>query len=186
MATITTTYMGLLLPVVGVEPGPQYATDNNNAFIAIDQHNHAPGAGVQVPSAGININADLAFGGFNANILRSTRYVDNAVPLALAADKDSLYFVLGAPYYNDLAGNPHPLGTGAGAITYAQETPVGVVNSINTVFTLSNAPVSNSALKVYLDGLILKQGTDYTVVGVTITMTTAPLFGQTVYADYSY
>jgi len=76
-----------------------------------------------------------------------------------------------------------PLAT---AFTYFQETPSGTVNNSNVTFTLAHAPVSNAALKVYRDGQILVQGSDYTVVTTTITMASAPNFAQTLYADYSY
>jgi hypothetical protein len=68
--------------------------------------------------------------------------------------------------------------------TEMQEIPSGTVNGINVTFTLSDTPKTDSALKLYQDGLMLRQGTDYTVSGVTITMTTAPELGQELYANY--
>lgn len=58
---MATTNMVLNLPVVGTTAGPTYATLNNTAFETIDAHDHTSGKGVQVPSAGININANLEF-----------------------------------------------------------------------------------------------------------------------------
>ena len=58
---MATANMTLVLPVVGVTVGPTYATLNNTAFETIDTHDHTTGNGVQVPTAGININANLEF-----------------------------------------------------------------------------------------------------------------------------
>lgn len=56
--------MQLTVPIVGQEPGPNYAVDINNCFTLIDTHNHTPGKGVQVPTAGISIDANLSLNGF--------------------------------------------------------------------------------------------------------------------------
>ena len=68
----------------------------------------------------------------------------------------------------------------------SQEVPSGTIDNSNDTFTLANTPVSNASVKLYQDGLIMVQGTDYTISGSTITMTIAPNFGQTLYANYSY
>lgn len=70
--------------------------------------------------------------------------------------------------------------------TDAQEVPAGLINNSNVTYTLANTPTSNTSVSLYQDGLILIQGTDYTIVGDTITMTTAPNFAQTLYAVYTY
>lgn len=66
-----------------------------------------------------------------------------------------------------------------------QEAPSGTINGINVTFTLANTPPANSTVMLHLNGLILIQGTDYTISSATITMTTAPALGQTLYAVYS-
>jgi hypothetical protein len=58
----TTTNMSISLPTVGVTVGPTYAENINDAFDTVDAHDHTSGKGVQVPTAGLNINADLAYG----------------------------------------------------------------------------------------------------------------------------
>jgi hypothetical protein len=52
--------MGLETPTVGASRGTWGGTVNSN-FTKLDGHNHTSGSGVQVPTAGININADLSF-----------------------------------------------------------------------------------------------------------------------------
>lgn len=63
------------------------------------------------------------------------------------------------------------------------EVPTGTINGVNTVFTLSQIPVSVSDLTLYLDGLY---ETDYSidVPNKQITMTTAPALGQYLRAEY--
>ena len=63
--------MSMPIPVVGVDPGPDYAENLNAALLILDTHDHSPGKGVAITPAGINITSDLPFGGFNATALRS-------------------------------------------------------------------------------------------------------------------
>lgn len=63
--------MGLTIPTPGVTPGPTYATEISNDLVIIDAHNHTAGNGVQVPTAGLNINANLSFNGFGATNFNS-------------------------------------------------------------------------------------------------------------------
>lgn len=80
---------------------------------------------------------------------------------------------LGVSWQTPLSGAPY------------QEVPTGLINNVNTVFTVSVAPNSLAAFELFQDGLLLQQIVDYTIVGTTITMTSAPLFGQTLYAVYT-
>lgn len=70
------------------------------------------------------------------------------------------------------------------AETVAQETPSGLINGSNTSYSLAQTPESASAVALYLDGLLLTQGTDYTISGTAITMTTAPALAQVLRAQY--
>lgn len=78
-----------------------------------------------------------------------------------------------------------PTGNG-GAGTSIKEVPAGAVNNSNTAFTLSQTPVSNATVSLFKNGRILVLGTDYTIVGTAITMTTAPNYAEELYADYRY
>lgn len=75
---------------------------------------------------------------------------------------------------------------GGGSINFAdEEIPSGTMDSINTIFTLTNTPTSGS-LKLYLRGIRLKSGVDFTLLGLTITMIVIPDFGDNFIADYRY
>lgn len=65
-----TTYpnMGLTLPTRGA-PGAGLWGDTDDAnWAKVDAHDHSSGKGTQVPTAGLNINADLTFSGLYAPI----------------------------------------------------------------------------------------------------------------------
>ena len=66
---------------------------------------------------------------------------------------------------------------------YVTEIPSGTVNNSNLSFTLSFTPKATS-LRLRLDSRPLYVTTDYTLSGVTITMVTAPAFGQQLDAEY--
>lgn len=72
----------------------------------------------------------------------------------------------------------------SGGTSAYQEIPTGVIDGVNTVFTLSSTPNPVSTLQLYLDGKIITQTVDYTIVGTTITMAVAPLKFQFLQAVY--
>ena len=79
-------------------------------------------------------------------------------------------------------GPPGPGGGGSGSWSF-NETPSGVQNGVNLVFTLSSVPLVG-VLKVYRNGLREKLGVGYTVTGTTLTFTTAPLITDELTVDY--
>lgn len=103
--TVISSNMNLPVPVVGVDPGPQYASDLNSCLALIDSHNHAAGNGVQITPSGLNINADFSIGSNNLILIRSSRYAVQGSPLALAADMGCVYVSGADLYYNDTVGN---------------------------------------------------------------------------------
>lgn len=93
--------MNLIVPGVGLTLGPQWATDINSSLAIIDQHNHAPGSGVPITPAGLNISADLTFNGNNAYDLRTVRFSPQTSAPIAAADIGCLYEVGVDLFYTD-------------------------------------------------------------------------------------
>ena len=62
--------MSLNEPSVGTTAGPTWATEVNENFTTIDQHDHTSGKGVQLTTSALNINADLEFNGNAATELK--------------------------------------------------------------------------------------------------------------------
>lgn len=106
MASTTTPNMGLIVPGVGTEPGPTWASDLNASLGILDQHNHSSGQGVQIIPSGININADLPFNGNNAMLLKTINFSAQSMSLPGTAPNLGCVYVAGSElYYNDEAGN---------------------------------------------------------------------------------
>lgn len=97
--------MNLIVPTVGTDPGPQWATDLNSSLNIIDIHNHAPGSGVPIPPSGISISSDLTFGGNSGTNFKSVRFTAQGSPLSSGADIGCLYESGVDLYYNDGSGN---------------------------------------------------------------------------------
>jgi hypothetical protein len=66
------------------------------------------------------------------------------------------------------------------------ETPGGLINGVNTTYSLANTPIGG--LRVYKNGVLLTNGADYTVAGATLTFTNIaiPNPGDTLLAYYRY
>lgn len=67
-----------------------------------------------------------------------------------------------------------------------QETPTGTTNGVNNTFTLSQTPNPSASLTVFLNGLLMSLGVDYTLSGSTITFLTAsvPQSGDVLLCSY--
>jgi hypothetical protein len=90
MATTTiSSNMLLPIPVVGVDSGPDYATQVNNSLNIIDSHNHSLNSGVQITPSGLNINSDLSIQGHNLTSSNSLNFVNLTATPTLAVG--SLY-----------------------------------------------------------------------------------------------
>ena len=68
------------------------------------------------------------------------------------------------------------------------ETPGGAINGANKAFTLAHTPNPAISLLLIRNGLVLTQGSDYSIAGSTITFfsATLPQSGDTLQAFYRY
>jgi hypothetical protein len=66
------------------------------------------------------------------------------------------------------------------------ETPTGLINSINTDFQIANNPVEGT-VEVHLNGLLQSPGTgmDYTISGRDIVFTKAPRTNMEILVSYA-
>lgn len=122
-----TSYMSISLPSVSVTLGPAWASQINAALVALDSHNHSPGYGQGVPTAGLDINADLGFNGWNATLLRSVRFGAQGSALAQPTDIGCAYVQGVDLYYNDINGNAIRL-TANGQVAAASGSISGLVS----------------------------------------------------------
>jgi len=90
--------MGLTEPAIGVTLSPGWAMILNADMGILDGHNHAPGSGVPITPAGLNISSDLSFLLNNATNLRTTRFTPISLGSLTGADTDCV-LVSGVDFY---------------------------------------------------------------------------------------
>lgn len=130
---MTTVNMAIAYPTPAVTAGPQWASLINAAFDTVDAHDHTTGKGVAVPTAGLNINADLTLNSKNLFGIRSLRLDNQAATLATASDLRILYAKNGELAYRDAAGNEVVL-TAAGSVAGATGTITGLSSPASASF----------------------------------------------------
>ena len=66
------------------------------------------------------------------------------------------------------------------------EVPLGVIDGVNTVFHLSMMPNPTASLDVFRNGVLLKQGVDYTLgpAGVTFVPAAIPQPGDSLVVSF--
>lgn len=64
-----------------------------------------------------------------------------------------------------------------------KEVPQGLINGSNTVFTITKAPINNSEY-LYLNGVLLERGGDYTLSGTTLNLIVVPQTGDKLVISY--
>lgn len=146
--------MSLPVPVVGVEPGPDYATDQNTCFSILDAHDHTAGSGVQITPNAININATLPLNQNNLTLARSVRFFAQGSPIALPTDIGCLYESGVDLYYNDGSGNQIRM-TQSGSIAGVSGSIGGLVSPASATY-VSATPAfvfqSAASTAAHLDG----------------------------------
>ena len=170
MSTLTPN-MNLVVPDVGSEPGPQWATELNGDLTSIDQHNHSSGQGVQINPSGININSDLPFNGNNATALKAIIFNSQGSPItAISPYLGCVYVVGNELYYNDGAGNQVKITTngsvnaGPGSIT---GLPSGTASASYLAGTFTWQQATNTPA-VMDSGTLIVRNTTPNAHGITI------------------
>ena len=93
MSYTTSPNMGLIIPTVGSEAGPLYASDINNSLTLVDAHKHSPGMGVQIQPSGLNINGPLTF---QTNPITNLGYAAFTLQTTAPSVVQSLYVLNGS------------------------------------------------------------------------------------------
>ncbi len=148
MSTNTITpNMSLTNPTPGVESGPAYATDISGDLVIIDGHTHTGASnsdGLQIPTAGLNINADLSFQSNNLTSVRSTRFDNQSLVLNGSSDIGVIYQKLGDLWYNNSAGTPVQITSGGTVLTLSEI-------AFNEQIVTGNITLPSNSLITYLN-----------------------------------
>lgn len=132
--------MNLPVPIVDVDPGPDWANNVNACLGILDQHNHSPGQGVQITTNGININADLALNSNNLTLVNSVRFNNLLSTLSgVAPNLGVIYQATNNLYFNDGVGN------------VVQLTKAGSVNATSSGISSGTATASFSGGVLVVD-----------------------------------
>ncbi len=114
---------------------------------------------------------------FNGAIARTISYNSiGAVPTARTITINGTTF--------DLSAN-RTWTVGSSVTPVSGETPTGTINGSNATFTIAHTPVSGS-VSVFLNGLMERPTTDWTISGSTITMIDIPQTGSNLLINYQY
>ncbi len=146
--------MGFEIPIVSEAPGPQWASDLNQALREIDQHTHAPGFGLPIGTNAMLINADLPFNGFNATGLRTVRMNTLASSASSGTDRGCIYVFGQDLWFNDTLGRPIQLTTlgsvfsSSGNITNLVAPASVVYNSGTGTFIFSSSATIAASIDV--------------------------------------
>lgn len=101
-----------------------------------------------------------------------------------------LYFLVGTTkqLYGCFVVNTWSVLGGFSGTPIRGETPVGAINGSNVTFTLAHIPGPASSLILFLNGVFMIQGTNYTLSGLTITMDagSVPVASDILTAFYTY
>lgn len=117
--------MNMPVPVVGTDPGPDWANNINASLSIVDSHTHTAGQGVPITPQAININADLSMNNYNLTDARSLRFYPQASAINASTDLGCLYENGVDLYFIDGAGNNVRITQG-GAVTGATGTITGL------------------------------------------------------------
>ena len=145
MVFIPSPNMDLPVPVVGQEPGPDYAKDVNNSLSLIDAHDHSPGKGVQITPAGLNINTVLSFQSNFASNLAGLNLIPQSVTPGINTIYESgvdLFFVDGNGNNIRLTQSGSIAGTTGSISGLVPPASASYVSGLSTFFWQSNVNIA--------------------------------------------
>lgn len=128
---------GIQIPTPGVDPGEDYAVNVSNSLQTLAHLTHTGAAnldGYQIPSAGINFNADLSAQSNNLTNLRSTRFISNSSNLNGVGDINCVNVVSGNLWFNNGSGAPVQITAGGILdVTTSNQWPSISINANYTI-----------------------------------------------------
>lgn len=173
MSVTNSPNMGLPIPSVGNESGPNYSFDVNASLTLVDGHDHSPGRGVQITPAGININTNLSFGTNSATGLGSAVFAVlsqatstlQAISVAPGAEVPALQDL----WYTDSAGNKVQITSGGALAAVATSIPGLIYDNVSGTFIWKQGAGSTTPANFDIAAITLHPAIAGTSAGITLT-----------------
>jgi len=158
------------------------------------------GVGTASPDARLHVSGGTIFGGsasdlhqvtgsavFSTGLTGSLTQIPGGLPYLVAGDNVSISTGSNGQITISAASSGGALDSILSEMSW-METPAGVIDGVNLVFTLSHSPSPVNSLMLYVNGVLQSQGLDkdYTVSDNIIVMTSTPVVGSQIVATYSY
>ncbi|HVP00102.1 MAG TPA: hypothetical protein VMT15_18655 [Bryobacteraceae bacterium] len=201
-----------LVPTTTASVGANYQITYNGAGVyQFSQTWAVPPSSVPLRVADVLVSTGTVVGGGAGSITSQPIQISDVVgltnALALVPQKGVAYALGRAAVINNsgqidgaagnlgdcvrVDGSSGPCGGNGGGLLplYADgEVPSGAINGLNTTFTLASTPSPSNSLMLYVNGLLMHQGLDYTIAGSTITFALAstPQTSDVLLASYRY
>ena len=142
----TTPNMNLQLPTVTVTLGPEWASNINDAFSVVDQHDHSSGKGVKISPAGLNINSSLTFNNNRAINVSGSQFQSLSATQTGASNANLIYVVGGNLYFTNGSGAVVQITSGGTLLP----SP-GAITSYDRQSVSSNLVISPASTFVFLN-----------------------------------
>lgn len=167
---------------------PQIRFNTNNSQIMVIHSSGNVGIGLITPSEKLDVNGNIKSSSLSGV---GTRLV-TANSSGVLGSIDYNYINLNSFSSGTATSGQVPTANGSGGITWAnqqnyinRETPAGSIDGVNTIFILSNSPISNSEC-VFLNGVLQRPSYNYNISTNTITFNIAPITGDWITVNYKY
>jgi hypothetical protein len=134
---MATTFMNLDLPTVTVTLGPAWATALNAAIEVVDSHDHTSGKGTRVPTAGININADLDFNEFAVQNQRYSSFEQRTSSPSGSEFAASTSVYNGDFYYTNTSGVAVQVTSGGSLVSSPGNAQIFETQAVSSNLTIS-------------------------------------------------
>ncbi len=161
------------------------------------------GVGTSTPDAKLHVSGNTILGGsasdlhqvtgstiFSTGLTGSLTQLPDGRSYLVAGDNVTIVTGTNGQITISAAGSG---GSGHGSTTSNiqmswMETPSGVINGLNSDFTLTYSPSPPNALMLYVNGVLQSQGLDkdFTLSSNTVSLNTVPSVGDQIVATYSY
>jgi hypothetical protein len=170
MAFTISPNMQLVVPTVGSEPGPQYASDVNTSLALIDQHDHSPGRGVAITPSGININQNLNFHDFAAISLSYLSLVAGAsATTTVQAISSAPTAGINELWYTDSNGTSTQITSNGVVNATAAAIPGESYNAGTFIWTQTQSSLPTTPANFDIGSIVLRPNTAGTTNGITLT-----------------